>query len=194
VGERSPASNDDCVTDLRRFDIMLKKTLAAAAFAAVLVLGGASAASADYTPDPPTVVVSDTTPAVGQTITITFNNLNVPFVRITVNPGQGVTLASVVRTAASGGVEKQVVNGSASAQFTASTAGTYTVSAADASGNVVGSQTLSVGTSSSGGSSLPATGGGDVPAAVIWLGVGAVGIGGIAVAAAVARRRAAVNR
>ena len=173
---------------------MFKKTFAAIAVAGLLVLGGAGAASADYTPDPPTVVVSDTTPAVGQTITITFNNLNVPFVRITVTPGQGVTLASLVHAAGSGGVEKQVVNGSASVQFTASQTGTYVVTAADGEGNVVATQTLTVGTAAAGGSGqLPATGG-EVPGAMIWLGVGAIGLGGIAVAAAVARRRAAANR
>ena len=173
---------------------MFKKTFAAIAVAGLLVLGGAGAASADYTPDPPTVVVSDTTPAVGQTITITFNNLNVPFVRITVTPGQGVTLASLVHAAGSGGVEKQVVNGSASVQFTASQTGTYVVTATDGEGNVVATQTLTVGTAAAGGSGqLPATGG-EVPGAMIWLGVGAIGLGGIAVAAAVARRRAAASR
>ena len=174
---------------------MFKKTFAAIAVAGLLVLGGAGAASADYTPDPPTVVVSDTTPAVGQTITITFNNLNVPFVRITVTPGQGVTLASLVHAAGSGGVEKQVVDGSASVQFTASQTGTYVVTAVDGEGNVVATQTITVGTAAAGGGSaqLPATGG-EVPGAFIWLGVGAIGLGGIAVAAAVARRRAAATR
>ena len=174
---------------------MFKKTFAAIAVAGLLVLGGASAASADYTPDRPvTVTISDSTPGVGQTITITFNNLNVPFVRITVTPGQGVTIASLVHAAGTGGVEKQVVDGSASVQFTASQTGTYTVNAVDADGNVVGTQTITVGTAAASGTDqLPATGG-EVPGAIIWLGVGAVGLGGIAVAAAVARRRAAANR
>ena len=39
---------------------------------------------------------------------------------------------------------------------------------------------------------LPATGG-DVPMGAIWLGIGAVGLGGIAVTAAAARRRASQN-
>jgi LPXTG-motif cell wall-anchored protein len=57
-------------------------------------------------------------------------------------------------------------------------------------GATLGSIVLASGT---GSGELPATGG-TGPAAFIWLGVGAIGLGGIAVAAAVARRRAARSR
>ena len=170
---------------------MFKKTFAAIAVAGLLVLGSASAASADYTPDPP-VTVTDNTPAPGQSVTITFSELgDRTSVSITVTPSAGVTLASLVHASA-GSITKPVVNGSASVTFTAANAGTYVVSN-DAGQSV----TLTVAAASAGGSTgsgqLPATGG-EVPGAIIWLGVGAIGLGGIAVAAGVARRRAALSR
>ena len=173
---------------------MFKKTFAAIAVAGLLVLGGASAASADYTVDN-AVSVTDTTPAPGQAVTITFNELgDRSSIVITVTPSAGVTLASLVHASAPASITKQVTNGSASVSFTATNAGTYVVSN-DAGQSV----TLSVAAAGAGSGStdasgqLPATGG-EVPGAIIWLGVGAIGLGGIAVAAAVARRRAAANR
>lgn len=177
---------------------MFKKTFAAIAVAGLLVLGGASAASADYTVGVP-ATVSDTTPAVGQPITITFSELgDLETVFFSVTPSTGATLASIVVASSGGSVSKPVTNGSASATFTAQTAGTYVVSVSDGE-TTIGSVTLDVaaagsGSGGTGGSgTLPATGG-EVPGAIIWLGVGAIGLGGIAVAAAVARRRAAANR
>ena len=178
---------------------MFKKAFATIAVAGLLVLGGAGAASADYPAGVPGTV-SDTTPAVGQSVTVTFTELgDLETVFFSVTPSTGATLASIV-VASSGGssVEKPVSNGSASASFTAQTAGTYVVSVSDGE-TTIGSVTLNVAAagSGSGGTSgsgeLPATGG-EVPGAIIWLGVGAIGLGGIAVAAAVARRRAAGNR
>ena len=175
---------------------MFKKTAAALAVAGLLVLGGAGAASADYPAGVPGTV-SDTTPAVGQSVTVTFTELgDLETVFFSVTPSTGATLASIV-VASSGGssVEKPVSNGSASASFTAQTAGTYVVSVSDGE-TTIGSVTLNVaaaGSGSGGSGQLPATGG-EVPGAIIWLGVGAIGLGGIAVAAAVARRRAAGSR
>ncbi len=176
---------------------MFKKAFATVAVAGLLVLGGAGAASADYTVGVPGTV-SDTTPAVGQPITVTFNELgDLETVFFSVTPSTGATLASIVVASSGGGVSKPVSNGSASATFTAQTAGTYTVSVSDGE-TTIGSVTLNVaaagsGSGSTGAGELPATGG-EVPGAIIWLGVGAIGLGGIAVAAAVARRRAAGTR
>lgn len=175
---------------------MFKKAFAAIAVAGLLVLGGAGAASADYPTDVPGTV-SDTTPVVGQPVTITFSELgDLEVVFFSVTPSTGATLASIVLASGGGSVQKPVTDGSASATFTAQTAGTYVVSVSDGE-TTIGSVTLDVaaaGSGSGGGSGeLPATGG-TVPAAYIWLGVGAIGLGGIAVAAAVARRRAAGTR
>lgn len=171
---------------------MFKKAFAAIAVAGLLVLGGAGAASADYTVDNG-ATVTDTTPTPGQSVTITFSELgDRTSIVITVTPSAGVTLASLVHAGAAGSITKPVSNGSASVVFTAANAGTYVVSN-DAGQSV----TLTVAAAGAGGSTgsgqLPATGG-EVPGAIIWLGVGAIGLGGIAVAAAVARRRAAANR
>jgi hypothetical protein len=178
----------------------MKKLLTAVGIAAVIILGGSSAANATY-PDPgDNVEVSNPAPAVGQPITITATGLgDLPTVVFSVN-APGATLASIV-VASTGGssVTKPVVDGTASAQFTATTPGDYTILVSDLEGNVVGSVGVTVAAAGAGsgdgagdGSGLPPTGG-TVPAAVIWAGVGAVGLGGIAVAAVAARRRAAKN-
>ncbi|MCR2808909.1 MULTISPECIES: hypothetical protein [unclassified Microbacterium] len=180
---------------------MLKKVFTAAAVAGLLVLGGASAATAYSGSEEPAVVVADSTITVGQPITVTVTNLgdDIDSVYFTANGG---ALSSIV-LAAVGPVIKPVTNGSASVTFTASEPGNYTVFARDADGFELGSVAISVsavgsgagggtggtggGTGGSGG--LPATGN-ELPAAALWLGVGAIGIGGIAIAAGVARRRA----
>lgn len=171
---------------------MLKKTFAALAVAGLLVLGAASAATAaDY---PVEVVTSAGSAAVvpGTPTTITINNLE-GYDEVTFSTTGG-TLSSIVVAATGSSVNKPVVNGSASAKFVSNSAGSFTVTVSSG-GTVLGSTTVTVaaaGTPGAGGG-LPATGG-TVPAAAVWLGVGAIGIGGIAVAAAVARRRAAANR
>ncbi|MCP2638123.1 hypothetical protein K0817_016340 [Microbacterium sp. HD4P20] len=172
---------------------MFKKLLSAAGIAAVFVFGSAAAAAADEYPATAPVVASDTTLTPGQSVTITVNDLgDYESVLFSANGG---TLASIVAAAGSGtSVEKTVVNGSASATFTApSTAGTYVVTVTAPGGEVLGSVTLTVAAAGGGsGGGLPATGG-SVPAAMIWAGVGALGLGGIAVAAVAARRRAAAS-
>ncbi|KAF2413439.1 hypothetical protein B1729_09980 [Microbacterium sp. B35-04] len=175
---------------------MFKKAFATIAVAGLLVLGGAAAASADY-PSDVTITAGDATLTVGQSTTVTAGNLgDRTAVSFSVSPTTGGSLSSIVLASAGSSVEKSVVDGSASATFTADAVGTYVVSVSDAEGTL-GSVTISVAATGSGTGSgsgeLPATGG-TVPAAFIWLGVGAIGLGGIAVAAAVARRRAAGNR
>ena len=176
---------------------MFKKALATIAVAGLLVLGGAGAALADYPSDAP-VTAGDTTLTVGQSTTITANDLgDYTSVTFSVSPA-GAALSSIVLASGTGSsVEKPVVNGSASATFTANAPGSYVVTVSG-EGETLGSVTMSVaaapsGSGAGGSGELPATGG-TVPAAFIWLGVGAIGLGGIAVAAAVARRRAAGSR
>ncbi|MFE5407261.1 LPXTG cell wall anchor domain-containing protein [Microbacterium sp. NPDC056569] len=178
---------------------MFKKAFAAIAVAGLLVLGGAGAASADY-PSDVTVTAGSATITVGGSTAVTASGLgDLQTVFFAVSGGTGGSLSSIVLASGGGStVEKSVTDGSATATFTASAVGTYNVSVSDGE-TTIGQTTITVtaaGTSTggSGGSGeLPATGG-TVPAAFVWLGVGAIGLGGIAVAAAVARRRAAGNR
>jgi len=177
---------------------MFKKTFAAIAVAGVLVLGGASAASADANYPPATnISASDTTPTVGQPITITVTGLgDLPVVFFSVTPSNGASLASIVATSASAGLEKPVVNGSASVQFTAQTAGTFTVSVSDGEQVIRSIQIVVAAAGSNAGAGsddLARTGGADT-AAFLWIGAGALGLGGIAVAAAAARRRVSADR
>ncbi len=174
---------------------MLKKTLAAAGIAGLLIFGSASAALADSYPPSAPVTASDNTVTPGTPVTITATGLgDYEFVTFSVTPPTGATLSSIVLLASAPGasVTKPVVNGTASATLTPTVPGTYTVSVAAPDGTVLGSTVVSVAAapapSPSGGAALPPTGGA-VPAAAIWAGVGAVGLGGIAAAAAAARRR-----
>ncbi|MDZ8170837.1 LPXTG cell wall anchor domain-containing protein [Microbacterium xanthum] len=173
---------------------MFKKSFAALAIAGALVLGGSTAATA-YTPSGG--AVSDPVIAPGESTTITFTGLGgydqVVFV---ITGPSGASLTSIAY-AASGdtvySVTKDVDNGSASATFTGGGAGTYEVVLTDTDGNFITSTSITVAADGGSGSGeLPATGG-DVPMGAIWLGIGAVGLGGIAVTAAAARRRAAQN-
>ena len=190
---------------LKAWFSMLKKTLAVAGIAGLLLLGGASAASADYTIDENITSTGGGTTAPGDPVVITFSGIpdeltddgTVEFA-VTGGPG-GATLSSLVFASAAGAtVSKTVVGGSASATFVSETPGTFTISLINPPSQVIATTTVVVavpaaaggagsGSGASGG--LPATGG-TVPVGAIWLGVGAIGIGGIAVVAGVARRRA----
>jgi len=173
----------------------MKKTLTSLALAGVLVAGGASAANAaQYPADPPGVTISDPTPVPGQGVTLTVQVPDgVTEVTFSVNGAPaGSTLTSMVFAAAGTvdlSVVKPVVNNTASAVFTPAGSGTFSVVV---TGEGMDPITLDVVVAAAPGApgdgTLPATGS-DVPAGVIWAGVGAIGIGGIAVAAAAARRR-----
>jgi hypothetical protein len=175
---------------------MFKKTLTVVGIAAAFVLGSSAAAVADDYPVDAPVTVSDTTPAPGQPVTITATDLG-DYETVTFSTsGAGASLSSIVLAAGSGvSVDKPVTDGTASATFSSSQAGTFVVSVS-AGGEVLSSVTLTVaaaaGAGGGTGGGLPATGG-SVPAAVIWAGAGAIGLGGIAVAAVAARRRAAAK-
>lgn len=180
---------------------MIKKTLTAVGIAGVLVLGGSSAAFAGYASDVD-VTADDVTLTPGQATVITANNVDGTTTFST--SGVGVsenTLTSISFAAAvtsDDAIKEAGDDRSAQATFTAPTAGgTYLITVTDEDGDTDAIQitvaAASTGGGSSTGGSLPATGGDAVPAAAIWLGAGAVGLGGIAVTAAVARRRAAAS-
>ncbi|GAA2002731.1 hypothetical protein [Microbacterium ulmi] len=173
---------------------MFKKAITALAIAGAIILSGAAAATAaDYPPEED-VVVSSPTVAPGGSITITITGLEelegltVTFT-ITAGPSGGSLSSIFYAATADDSVDKVVSGGSASATFTSTTPGAYTVTIFGPDGEVLGTAGVTVAASSTGGGGLPATGG-TVPAAAIWLGAGAIGIGGIAVTAVAARRRA----
>jgi hypothetical protein len=177
---------------------MIKKALSAAAVAGLLVLGGAAAAHADGYVPTVTCTVTPTPVTVGATATISCTGFTLDTALFGVATGDG-TVSSIVRAAGSGTVvEKPVADGSASASYTAPTApGTYTVLVAQTDGETtqdVAEVSVTVAAASGGGTGVLPVTGSTIPAAAIWLGVGAVGIGGIAVAAGVARRRAHNSR
>jgi hypothetical protein len=165
---------------------MLKKILTAVGLAGVLILGGSAAALADY----PAGVTCTASPAViapGGTSTVACT---------------GFVPGSFVEVTASGGSVSAPDNaddsGNVSASFTADAVGSYTVTASSTDAQEVpvsGSVTITVeapsngGGGGGGGGGLPPTGG-TVPTAAIWLGIGAIAIGGIAVTAVAVRRRA----
>lgn len=172
---------------------MIKKTLAAAVVAGALLFAGASAANAEEYPSEVTVTAAQSTLTVGgsTTITATFENTESGTATFSVSPTSGATLSSLVKAAAPGAVSKPINEaGVATANFTASAAGTYTVTATDgAATNTVTITVAAAGAGAGGGSTLPSTGG-EIPAAALWVGAGALGLGGLAVVAAAARRRA----
>ncbi|MFD5213437.1 hypothetical protein [Microbacterium sp. NPDC058345] len=177
----------------------VKKTMTSLALAGILVLGGASAAIADpnYPVDEPDIVASDTTPAVGQPVTLTVtvpDGVTEVTFSITGAPA-GSTLASTVFAAAGTvdlSVDKAVTDNTASAVFTPAAAGEYRVVVTGEGMDPLYIDVV-VGATSGGGTQTDDDGlavtGGNVPVGVIWAGVGAIGLGGIAVAAAAVRRR-----
>lgn len=179
----------------------MKKTLTSLALAGLIVAGGASAATAaEYPDDAPDITISDVTPVPGQSVTLSVQVPDgVTEVTFTVNGAPaGSTLTSMVFASAATvdlSVVKPVVNNTASAVFTPAGPGNFTAvvtgegMAPISIGIAVAAAAPAPGENPGG---LPATGA-DVPAGVIWAGVGALGLGGIAVAAAAARRRASVN-
>lgn len=175
---------------------MLKKTLAAAVVAGALLFGGASAASAanDYPADDARVTAPTTAVAPGAPVVVTFDARGIsPLpaeVGFSVTGPQGANLASIVAAATSTtSITKPVSNGTASTTFTATAPGTYTVTGA--AGGITDAVTITVAAGAAAADpSLPATGG-ELSTAALWVGAGALGLGGLAVVAATARRRAA---
>lgn len=183
----------------------MRRALTGLSIAALLVLGGTSAATADqYPPAQPEITASDVTPEPGQPVTITVTDIEGPSeVTFTVTTGPaGSTLASVVRAGvAAPSVVKPVVNGTASAQFTAAEAGTYAITVTGEGIEPLQVQLVvapvptggdGTGDDGTAGDGLPATGG-SVPAGLLWAGAGVLALGGILVTATAVRRRARVE-
>lgn len=179
---------------------MLKKTAAALAVAGVIALGSASPAFA-YPVDPEAgCTVSPAAFTAGTPSVISCVGLPAGPTTFTVaGPGVGPgVIASVASAAASGSasVTKDAsAEGTVSATFTPPQTASYSITVVDAEGATVASETLPAASGTGTGGSASGGGlavtGGSVAGEVVWLGVGALGLGGIAVAAAVARRRAA---
>jgi len=179
---------------------MLKKTAAALAVAGVIALGSATPAFA-YPVDPEAgCTVSPAAFTAGTPSVISCVGLPAgPTTFTVVGPGvvPGV-IASVASASASGSasVTKDAsADGTVSATFTPPQTASYSITVVDSEGATVASETLPAASGTGTGGSASGGGlavtGGSVAGEVVWLGVGALGLGGIAVAAAVARRRAA---
>lgn len=195
---QDPRHNEDIETVQIRSegnDAMLKKSLTAMGIAGLFILGGFSTAQA-YPSDVP-VTAGDATLAPGQSTVITASDVDGGVTFSTSGPGVTAgTLSSIAFIAATGSssvVKPANADRVAAATFTApSVGGTFRIQIVDADGDT-GMVTITVvAAEASGADGLPPTGG-TLSAAAIWLGIGVMGIGGIAVAAAIARRRAAAK-
>jgi hypothetical protein len=185
---------------------MLKKTLATAGIALAVIIAtpfAANAATPYVAAD--NTVVSDSTPAPGQAVTVAFENsfLAGEGVRFSVT-GEGavtiaaVTTASVTKTATAAGNVSAVVTPPANAT------GTYTVTATGLTSGTVGTAALTiVAANSPAGSNgnnainnnagnLASTGG-NLPIAAIWIASGVLVLGIVLVAVVGIRRRSLNN-
>lgn len=176
---------------------MLKKTAAALAVAGVIALGSATPAFA-----------YPVTPIAGCTVTPASFTAGVPStiacVGLPAGPttftvvGPGVTpgvIASIASASASASVVKEAgADGTAAATFTPPQTAAYTITVVDAEGTSLFSETVPAASGTGTGGSASGGGlavtGGLLSAEMAWLGIGIIGVGGIAVTAAVARRRA----
>jgi hypothetical protein len=187
---------------------MLKKTLATAGIALAVIIAtpfAANAATPYVAAD--NTVVSDSTPAPGQAVTVAFENSFTAGegVRFSVT-GEGavtiaaVTTASVTKTATAAGNVSAVVTPPANAS------GSYTVTATGLTSGTVGTAALTVvAANSPAGSNNNAAGnngvnagnlastGGNLPIAAIWIASGVLVLGIVLVAVVGIRRRSLNN-
>jgi len=174
---------------------MIKKALAGAGIALALLIATPVAANAAYVPASD-VVVSDSTPAPGQAVTVSFeeNFIAGEQVRFSVT-GEGavtiaaITTASVTKVADANGTSSAVVTPPANAT------GTYTVTATGVTSGVVGTAALTVvavAADAPGGVTLPFTGG-TLPIAAIWIASGVLVLGVVLLAVVGIRRRSAAS-
>jgi hypothetical protein len=176
---------------------MLKKTLATAGIALAVIIAtpfAANAATPYVAAD--NTVVSDSTPAPGQAVTVAGEG-----VRFSVT-GEGavtiaaVTTASVTKTATAAGNVSAVVTPPANAS------GTYTVTATGLTSGTVGTAALTVvaanspagsnGNNGVNAGNLASTGG-NLPIAAIWIASGVLVLGIVLVAVVGIRRRSLNN-
>lgn len=175
----------------------MKKTLGVLAVSGALLLGGASAASADdgYAVPPPTCAASPASIPIGESTVITCD-FDDSFEGETVTfgvSGPGVrsgSLATIAYTArGTATIDTVVRSGKAATTLTGPAAGPYTVTLTYGPTSTMVLPIDVTVTSAADAAALPITGG-TVPTEGIWIGAGALALGGIAVFAARARRRA----
>jgi hypothetical protein len=116
---------------------MIRRAILVAAAAVAVILVPSAAMAADYEAAGFTSTVSDTTPAVGQSVTVIIHggvaNANKVFTLKIAGVSSTQTLTATANAA-----------GAASFTFTLSAAGVYTLTATNASGAVVSTQTITV--------------------------------------------------
>lgn len=179
---------------------MLKKTAAALAVAGVIALGSATPAFAYPVAPAPGCTVSPAAftagvPSVISCVGLPAGPTTFTVVGPGVTPGVIASVASASASASASVTKDASAEGTVSATFTPPQTASYSITVVDAEGATVVSETLPAASGTGTGGSASGGGlavtGGAISGEVVWLGVGALGLGGIAVAAAVARRRAA---
>ncbi|MCR2784794.1 MULTISPECIES: hypothetical protein [unclassified Microbacterium] len=179
---------------------MLKRIASVIGISGALIIMTAGAAVAQTYPPDVTCEVQDPTISPGQSTVVECGGDG------TIEPGTSAvftvsgpgvstgTLSAVFAAVGTTQVTKTASgSGILSATFTApqvTETETYTVSVSDTAGTFAATASITVtgATAAEGGGGLPGTGG-TVPTALIWVGAGALGIGGVALTAALARRR-----
>jgi len=175
---------------------MIKKALAGAGIALALLIATPVAANAAYVPASD-IVVSDSTPAPGQAVTVSFeeNFIAGEQVRFSVTGEGAVTIAAITTASVTKAAD---ANGTAVAVVTppANATGTYTVTATGVTSGVVGTAALTVvavAADAPGGSvTLPFTGG-TLPIAAIWIASGVLVLGVVLLSVVGIRRRSAAS-
>jgi hypothetical protein len=174
---------------------MIKKALAGAGIALALLIATPVAANAAYVPASD-VVVSDSTPAPGQAVTVSFEESFIAGeqVRFSVTGEGAVTIAAITTASVTKAAD---ANGTAFAVVTPPTnaTGTYTVTATGVTSGVVGTAALTVvavAADAPGGVTLPFTGG-TLPIAAIWIASGVLVLGVVLLSVVGIRRRSAAS-
>ncbi|MGV8896375.1 MAG: LPXTG cell wall anchor domain-containing protein [Rhodoglobus sp.] len=175
---------------------MFKKALVVAVLATATVLALPFAAvAADPYVDPAKVQTSDSTPAPGEPVTITFTDLafdSLEPVTGTVDADSPATIA-IIKTAVQGSVTKtSSATGAVAFTVTGAAAGSYRVTATGQTSGTVGVATFTVvaaDAATGSGSGLPNTGA-EIPTLAIWVGGGALALGvALVLVMTISRRR-----
>ncbi|MCU1546532.1 MAG: Sortase sorted surface protein [Homoserinimonas sp.] len=178
---------------------MIKKIIAGAAIALTALIAtpmAAQAAPGDTYVSSSNIVVEDSTPAPGDTVTVAFKDgafNDGEDVRFSVTGEGGATLAIIKAAIETASIVKTAnANGGVSVDVTLPTdaRGTYTITATGLTSGTIGTAALTVvaADSAAGSVALPVTGT-EVPVALLWIAGGAVALGLMLLVVVAVRRR-----
>jgi hypothetical protein len=178
---------------------MRSRIIAIVGIAGALTVVGAGASHADTYPPALSCVVSSPTLDPGQSTVIECGGdgaieSGTSAVFTVSGPGASTgTLAAVFAPVGTTQVTKTVTDdGSVSATFTApevTSTSTYTISVSDAAGRFAATAAVTVNAAAEGGDGPFSGTGGGLPTWLIWVGLGALGLGVVAVIVAINRKR-----